>query len=179
MTEEESDYISLRAATKYCSYSQEYLALRVRQEKLKAVKFGRNWVTKKEWLEEYLKKVEEYNHNLKIKKFASGPSEPTVRRIVPPENLPVETPTPKPVPAIRFGFIVVLVFVALITGIFYERGSFKIVYDQVTPLVIKFNENFEKTVPDTIFSAVVNAQDIWEVTVDTFKEFGQWLISPF
>jgi len=164
----EVEYISLQEATKYCGYSQEYLSLRARQGKLKALKFGRNWVTKKEWLEEYLKSVEEYNNNFKIKKVAA-----------PPENLPVETPIPKPVPAIRFGFIVVLVFVALITGIFYGRESFKIVYDQVIPLVIKFNENFEKTVSDTIFSAVVNAQDIWEMTVDTFKEFGQWLISLF
>ena len=49
-------YVSLMTATKYCQYSQEYLSLRARQGKLKAVKFGRNWVTKKEWLEEYIMK---------------------------------------------------------------------------------------------------------------------------
>ena len=53
---EEEKYISLQEATKFCNYTQEYLSLRVRQGKLKAVKFGRNWVTKKEWLEEYLNK---------------------------------------------------------------------------------------------------------------------------
>ncbi|MDO8743418.1 MAG: hypothetical protein Q7J30_02620, partial [Candidatus Azambacteria bacterium] len=58
------NYISLQDATKFCKHSQEYLSLRVRQGKMKAVKFGRNWVTKKEWLEEYLKKVEEYNNHL-------------------------------------------------------------------------------------------------------------------
>jgi len=52
MTEEESIYISLQEVTKFCNYSQEYLALRARQGKLKAIKIGRNWVTKKEWLEE-------------------------------------------------------------------------------------------------------------------------------
>ncbi|MCK4355316.1 hypothetical protein KAW43_03180 [Candidatus Parcubacteria bacterium] len=46
-------YISLTEATKYCDYTQEYLSLRARQGKLKAVKFGRNWVTKKEWVQEY------------------------------------------------------------------------------------------------------------------------------
>jgi len=58
----ESNYISLQDATKFCNYTQEYLSLRARQGKLKAVKFGRNWVTKEEWLKEYLGKVEEYNH---------------------------------------------------------------------------------------------------------------------
>lgn len=47
-------YISLQQATKFCNYSQEYLSLRARQGKLKSLKLGRNWVTTKEWLEEYL-----------------------------------------------------------------------------------------------------------------------------
>jgi len=42
-----NNYISLREAANYCDYSQEYLSLRARQGKLKALKFGRNWVTKK------------------------------------------------------------------------------------------------------------------------------------
>jgi FG-GAP repeat len=46
-------YISLAEAAKYSSYSQDYLSLRARQGKLKSVKLGRNWVTKREWLEEY------------------------------------------------------------------------------------------------------------------------------
>ena len=72
------NYISLQKATELCKYSQEYLSLRVRQGKMKAVKFGRNWVTKKEWLDEYLAKVEEYNNhlqNLQIKKaVATAPA---------------------------------------------------------------------------------------------------------
>lgn len=51
------DFISLQQASSFCDYSQEYLGLRARQGKLKAVKMGRNWVTKKEWLDEYIKKV--------------------------------------------------------------------------------------------------------------------------
>jgi len=46
-------YISLKEAPKYCPYSQDYLKLRARQDKLKAVKMGRNWFTTKEWLEMY------------------------------------------------------------------------------------------------------------------------------
>ena len=55
-----SEYISLKEATKYCSYSQDYLSLRARQGKLKAVKIGRNWVTKKEWVEQYLKNLKSF-----------------------------------------------------------------------------------------------------------------------
>lgn len=46
-------YISLREAAKLCSYSQDYLSLRARQGKLKALKLGRNWVTTQEWLRQY------------------------------------------------------------------------------------------------------------------------------
>jgi hypothetical protein len=51
-----NDYISLKEASHYCSYSQDYLKLRARQGKLKAIKMGRNWFTTREWLEEYIKK---------------------------------------------------------------------------------------------------------------------------
>jgi len=59
---EKKGYISLRKASQYCEYSQDYLSLRARQGKLKAVKFDKIWVTKKEWLEEYLRRVEEYKN---------------------------------------------------------------------------------------------------------------------
>ena len=50
-------YISLKEASEMCEYSQEYLSLRARQRKLKAVKLGRNWFTTYKWLNEYIKKV--------------------------------------------------------------------------------------------------------------------------
>ena len=46
-------YISLYEASTLCSYSQDYLSLRARQGKLKAIKIGRNWMTTVEWLTEY------------------------------------------------------------------------------------------------------------------------------
>ena len=159
---EETIYISLQEATQHCNYSQEYLSLRARQGRLRALKFGRNWVTKKEWLEEYLKEVEGYNNNLKAKKF-----------VAPPENLPVDEAItssppfasarvieetfpeflklkienfkiPKPALKVRLGFVVVLVFVLLITGIFHGRESFKISFETLTPFVVELNENFDK-----------------------------------
>jgi len=54
--EADNNYISLAKAAEICNYSQEYLSLRARQGKLKAVKMGRNWFTTQEWLDEYVSK---------------------------------------------------------------------------------------------------------------------------
>ncbi len=148
----EPKYISLQEVAKYCHYSQEYLSLRARQGKLKAVKFGRNWVTKKEWLEEYLKKVEEYNNNLKTQKTA-----------VPPKNLPVADyrfgtgSIKSPAPLVRSGFIVALVFILLVAGCFLGKENFKNVY--------------QGNVPQVVGNISLAAASIGDV----FKEYGQWL----
>ncbi len=154
--DEEANYISLQEATKYCNYSQEYLSLRARQRKLKAVKLGRNWVTKKEWMEEYLgifgeKKVERI-------------TEPKI--VGPPENLPVETSTIKlsikqPIPKIRFGFAVALISVLLIGGIF--------LFWQVQPEI-----SFEDT---AMIIVVMGSKEVRTSTMDTFKDYGLWLKS--
>lgn len=60
-----ADYISLKEAIKHCDYSQDYLKLRARQGKLKAVKIGRNWVTTKEWVEEYANQPARLTHQLR------------------------------------------------------------------------------------------------------------------
>jgi len=57
-------FISLEKATKYCDYSQEYLSLRARQGKLKAVKIRRDWVTKRDWIEEYLQRVRKHKRKI-------------------------------------------------------------------------------------------------------------------
>ncbi len=155
MTEEELKYIPLQIATQYCNYSQEYLSLRARQGKLKAVKFGRNWLTKKEWLEEYLKNIEGYNHNsnkhLNNGENVSVPFGPMSQKILPPENLPVETfpkliefKIPKSALQIRFGFVAVLIFVLLITGVFYGKESFKVVYNNTSSFATELSKNFDE-----------------------------------
>jgi len=53
-TPKTTEYLSLGEAAKYCNYSPDYLKLRARQGKLMAIKIGRNWATKKEWLDEYI-----------------------------------------------------------------------------------------------------------------------------
>jgi len=57
MKTEESQFISLAAAAKMTNYSQDYISLLCRQGKLKAEKLGRNWVTTKEWIDEYVDKA--------------------------------------------------------------------------------------------------------------------------
>jgi len=189
--EGDSIYISLQEATQYCGYTQEYLSLRARQGKLKAIKFGRNWVTKREWLKEYL--------NNDVKKFAP-----------PPENLPVEEerkpmlPKIRPELKLRFGFLVILVFALLVNNLFFGKESFKNVFEDLDFQVAKSNENVEdflvdgaqgfvnfldqiKTGMSMTFKivenasqlaregAVISAGDSFGSISENLKEFGQWL----
>jgi hypothetical protein len=168
MDKEETNYISLQEATKFCNYSQGYLSLRARQGKLKAVKFGRNWVTKKIWLEEYLKKVEEYNNNLTNKKL------PTKKVVTPPENLPIEK-----IPVLRFGFVAALVFVLLTAGIVFGKTSFQNVYKDASPLVQEFSENFDRglSISESFANIGYQTAEIGGLTGRTFQEYSQWLSS--
>lgn len=50
------EYISLAEAAKDTPYSQEYLSLLARKGKIDAIKLGRNWMTIKKAVEEYMKK---------------------------------------------------------------------------------------------------------------------------
>ncbi len=51
-----SEFISLKDATKFCSYSQEYLSLIARKGLLDSIKLGRTWFTTKEAVQKYLQK---------------------------------------------------------------------------------------------------------------------------
>ena len=105
------NYISLSEATKFCNYSQEYLSLRARQGKLKAVKFGRNWITKKEWLDEYLGRAQ----NIEIIE--------TPKLSLKFPEIPIEISW-----KLRFGFLVILVFALLLNNIVFGVDNFKNVY---------------------------------------------------
>ena len=78
----QQNYISLMEASRLCEYSQEYLSLRARQGKLKAVKMGRNWFTTKEWLDEYV------NVNKNIISDKDKENQSLIRKI-PAESAPV------------------------------------------------------------------------------------------
>ena len=83
----------MQEASKYCQYTQEYLSLRARQKKLKAVKQGRNWFTTTDWLLEYIGEAKGYKEriaeNRKEEKETDGSSE-SFKFVQPPVNLPVE-----------------------------------------------------------------------------------------
>jgi len=49
-------FIPLRDATKFCSYSQEYLSLLARKGSLDAIKLGRNWFVTKKAIKDYIDK---------------------------------------------------------------------------------------------------------------------------
>ena len=98
----EEKYLSLKEASEICEYSQEYLSLRARQGKLKAVKMGRNWVTKKEWVEEYIEKVHKSS-------------------IIDLSNISNEIK----IPTIRFGFLFSFAFILLLsTLLFFGKNSY-------------------------------------------------------
>ena len=80
-----NEYISLFEASKLCKYSQQYLSLRARQGKLKAVKRGHQWVTTKEWLRDYIKQIESF-----------GIIEPITPSAPCPAPRPISRPTPIP-----------------------------------------------------------------------------------
>lgn len=50
------EYISLAEASKLCDYSQEYLSLLARRSKLESIKLGRNWVTTRRAIKDYVKR---------------------------------------------------------------------------------------------------------------------------
>ena len=56
---EKESLISLKEATRYCNYSQEYLSLLARKGKLSAIKINKEWVTTQEAIEEYLLSISE------------------------------------------------------------------------------------------------------------------------
>ena len=157
----DTQYISLGKAIKYCNYSQEYLSLRARQGKLKAIKIGRNWVTKKEWIKEYLalngNRVEEVAELLEIQ---------------PPDNLPIETPIVKfsvPVikrktePKVRFGFALLLILILLFGGVFlFQRIKSRVSFDEASAILI-----------------AMGSKEVQASTINTFKEYAQWLKESF
>ncbi len=60
---DDTKYISLQEATEHCGYSRDYLNLRIRQGRLKGVKIGRNWVTTRQWLKDYMDSVSDIQYS--------------------------------------------------------------------------------------------------------------------
>jgi len=145
-----TNYISLQEATKFCNYSQEYLSLRARHGKLKSAKIGRNWMTTKEWLEEYL------SHNGNDHNIIQLASAELPQKIIfsPPENLPVEyfersdfphnfggSPTSRhfrmsDILNLRTSFIFVLTSILILAGGVFGKESFRSATQDVNNLTL-------------------------------------------
>ncbi|MBU1071425.1 hypothetical protein KKG65_03385, partial [Patescibacteria group bacterium] len=85
-------YISLSKASELCDYSQEYLSLRARQGKLKAIKQGRNWVTTKDWVEKYLQNFSEKEIEEQIELEVKEKKVELVKKDPLPSDIVLKTP---------------------------------------------------------------------------------------
>ncbi len=175
MKRENNNYISLQEAAKYCKYSQGYLSLRARQKKLKAVKFGRNWVIKREWLKEYIAKAEEYNNSLgtnkikkakKIKKIRPIKVRKVKKEIWPPANLPIgEVSEIFEIRSSRipFGFLLGLALILIIVGGIFGRAFLQTVSEDIS------------NITGNIYISGVSVKDISKDIINIFREYFQWL----
>lgn len=168
MVEEKPQYISLQEATKYCDYSQEYLSLRIRQGKLRGKKFARNWVTKKEWLEEYLKEVREYNCNSVKNGFRCQHRENFIKQqksesivqdglILAQEFIKEKKPPEFKFPLKEFSR---LAFVASFLFIFFASFFSPSIFE-------KRQFSYENT--------TMSAGSIWQSSFEVFSDYARWL----
>ena len=121
-------YIPLAEAAKYCSYSADYLKLRARQGKLKAVKIGRIWVTKKEWVKEYVREMERYKKERRAKKTKLQTSSSSLKW-----KLKIPSSFVKTAP-------VVLAIIFITTGIVFGKETLYPFYEKVVATVQQIPE---------------------------------------
>ncbi|MBI2450415.1 MAG: hypothetical protein HYV47_02680, partial [Candidatus Nealsonbacteria bacterium] len=182
----EIKYFSLQEATKFCSYSQEYLSLRVRQGKLRGLKLGRNWVTTEEWLKEYLS----HNGNGNaMARFAKSPqicgdfaNQSRINNIAPPENLPVGEPfflRQVSFGNLRPAFVAALAFVLLIGTVVFGKENLRNIYKEISPIAQSIlSSQFEPIVEDIIEGSRTSLKIVKEVRLPVpeirFPKINSW-----
>jgi hypothetical protein len=186
------NYISLKEAARFCDYSQEYLSLRARRGKLKAVKFGRNWMTSKEWLDEYLAGAEKYHDIIESKKKI----EKVVRisQPLPPDNLPIDRLIKMKFSLgdIRPSLVSILVMILLGASWFSARETIFEAYSYLSPYVTEIGRAGDfliqeggdslasvsediKGLSDDAYLAALRPDDTLKFTTSILGEYGQWL----
>jgi len=126
----EEKYLSLSEAAKYTPYSAEYLSLRARQGKLKAIKIGKIWVTKKEWVEEYVRK---YRGMEEVEKI------PNTKIQKPKIKIPkIKFQIPKIKTEILFALTILLLFVSVALA----KDSLKILAKEIVLSLEEVGEDF-------------------------------------
>lgn len=182
-----NQYISLTEAAKCCDYSQEYLSLRARQGKLEAMKFGRNWVTKKEWLKQYIARAKEYNDKLAEKQGKNIKTVPvtkppvrkkpkfqlaSVKKVQPPANLPIENINFKPL-------LVALLAVALfVSSVAFGSKSFRPIKEFTVNIYSLMSQGIKTVGSSTGVSANL-AEDFTEKANKTKKDiiFNSYILA--
>lgn len=158
---EKVNYISLKEAADYSGYSQDYLSLRARQNKLKALKIARNWVTSKEWIDDYLRRVE------KVKR-EKGPKQKKIKKPEQPK-LPREV-KPKGQSAAKKKLLTVLVLVLIVILI----GTILLDYIGCRPdfsgLIGKIREGF-RDFSKNMFIGFSLTQDLFSRGLERSKDF--------
>ena len=136
-------YITLKEASRLCSYSAQYLGLRARQGKLKAVKVGRDWMTTKEWLEEYINQVQEWKQRRNTTNYVSSQ---TQNQFLPPQKHHSLSSLPS---LITKSLLCIMLFVLS----FY-------LFNPLQPNAISFFSHSPNSLPKTSFSLFI----IWRQT---------------
>jgi len=152
MAKQDPQYISLKEAEQYCPYSADYLKLRARKGKLKALKFGRRWVTKEGWVKEYAKEMEGYWQERRKKE------KPLRVIIAKPEGLEETTERPFSLPGLKPSQInipsslsrlapAVLVALLVFTGVVFGKGSVLPFYrENIKPIIASvYHRAFESS----------------------------------
>lgn len=201
--EKNEQYISLQEAARHCEYSQEYLSLRARQGKLKALKIGRNWVTKKEWIEDYLKNFNNKNGqnfisqkipeiSMKLKEFSLLPKEkfsfPTIKQysfLNRKFSIPFVKHQPVSITTKEFYFSrkrtplffkkIRFDFARILLVVFLISGGFFIFQNFETKNFLKQSAaDISKDV--FLIAKTMDLKDVQAASATAFKEYGEWLL---
>lgn len=185
ITDNSKEYISLTDAMRCCDYSQEYLSLRARQGKLKALKFGRNWVTKREWLEEYLRKNGERSNITKLTNSTLNDSS-VFAGVRPLQSQPASkvrfllAPTPT----------LLVVGVLLLAGIAFGTVPFKSglgelnsfmgnVYRGLDPAAVRLNETIDIRLSDIGDKFILGSQEFLNYLAMETENLGERMANLF
>jgi len=184
-SQKNKDYISLAQAEKYCPYSGDYLKLRARKGKLRAIKIGRNWVTTKEWVKEYAGQMEGYKEERKVKtqkvqkiqkvQVQEVKSTPARKRLF---RIPVR------IPAHTLKILVVTLLITfMVSIIIFVRGALYSALEdigtamQITAEVVEENVLIGKS---KISNTLSIFQDLTKITTqEVFGGYKEWMLGQF
>jgi hypothetical protein len=159
-TASEEKYIPLSEAAKYTPYSAEYLSLRARQGKLRAIKIGKIWVTKREWVEEYVRKYQGKEETVKS-----------------PTSF-FQLPTSK----LRFEILFAFALVLFIASFALAKDSLKSLVNDFVPVLKEVGEDFvigANSQIKNLNSQLAKASENFKNTLFQAREGAEVLVENF